>query len=189
MKYKILLFAFSTLLLGACHTAYRSGQTPDDVYYSPVRGVDETTERKNEETTRYSQHERQIIMSRYDRRWRDFDDDFDCRYDPYRWGYAYGYYYNPYYYPFPVFFTTPVRNPKNSTPRMTNLSSYQYQQVVVTNPKTGAEERSYRGRRYNLGNQSRETRMNSSPGNNRSYSPSSSGGRGSGTPVSRPSRL
>ena len=39
---------------------------------------------------------------------------------------------------------------------MTNLSSYQYQTITTTNPKTGVTETSVRGRRYNLGNSGRE---------------------------------
>lgn len=189
MKYKILLIALFPILAASCHSAYRSTQTPDDVYYSPARPLGEDESQKNEEETRYSQEDRQIRMARHDRRWRDFDDDFDCRYDPYHYGYTYGYYYNPYYYPYPVFFGTPVRNPKNSTPRMTNLSSYQFQDITVKNPKTGAVESSYRGRRYNLGNTGRERReiLTPSTGNNRSYTPSSDN-KSSGSPVNRPLR-
>ncbi len=189
MKYKILLITLIAALGVGCNSAYRSTQTPDDVYYSPVRPMGEEESKTDEEDKRYSQEDRQIRMSRHDRRWREFDDDYDCRYDPYHYGYSYGYYYNPYYYPYPVFFSSPVKNPKNSTPRMTNLSSYQYQTITTTNPKTGVTETSVRGRRYNLGNSGRERRETITPStdNNRSYTPSS-GTRSTGTPVSRPAR-
>ncbi|MGN6603863.1 MAG: hypothetical protein ACTHK8_15515 [Ginsengibacter sp.] len=36
MKIKDLLLPCAVVLLGSCSTAYRSGQTPDDVYYSPA---------------------------------------------------------------------------------------------------------------------------------------------------------
>jgi hypothetical protein len=36
MKRIILVFSLASIMMG-CSTAYRSGQTPDDVYFSPVR--------------------------------------------------------------------------------------------------------------------------------------------------------
>ena len=36
MKIKHLLLVGALAALGSCTTAYRSGQTPDDVYYSPA---------------------------------------------------------------------------------------------------------------------------------------------------------
>ncbi|MEY4628736.1 MAG: hypothetical protein RLZZ595_1062, partial [Bacteroidota bacterium] len=36
MKRIILVLSLATTMVG-CSTAYRSGQTPDDVYFSPVR--------------------------------------------------------------------------------------------------------------------------------------------------------
>jgi hypothetical protein len=36
MKIKYLLFVCSIAVFSSCSTAYRSGQTPDDVYYSPA---------------------------------------------------------------------------------------------------------------------------------------------------------
>lgn len=199
MNIKILLIALGVVSVSSCSTAYRNGQTPDDVYYSPARAIEETEEDNKEEDSRVyndAQHDRQVRMSRYDRRWRDFDDDFNWRYDPYRYGYSYGYYYNPYYFPFPVYLGgITVRNPKNSTPRMTNLGSYQYSNIQVVNPKTGVVESTNRGRQYNRNNSGGIIRQiiapsgNRSSGNDtRSYSPSSSGRSGSGSPVSRPTR-
>ena len=196
MKHKILLLACTTALLASCSSTYRNGQTPDDVYYSPVRLTDDDNQKEEQKRDQVSnQHDRQIRMARYDRRWRDLD-DFDCRYDPYRYGYGYGYYYNPYYYPFPVFFSSPIRNPKNNAPRTTSLGSYRYEEIKTVNPKTGVVENIYRGRRYNQSNAGRVIREIFSPSNNQSsggnnnstYSPSSSGSRSSGAPVSRPAR-
>ena len=48
MKSKILLSIITISLLASCSSVYKSGQTPDDVYYSPVREIRE--ERKKEET-------------------------------------------------------------------------------------------------------------------------------------------
>ena len=37
MNSKILLLALFVAALSSCTTAYKTGQTPDDVYYSPAR--------------------------------------------------------------------------------------------------------------------------------------------------------
>ncbi len=206
MNLKILLLAITAAAVTGCSNTYRNTQTPDDLYYSPVRAIEEKDNTREEETVRYrSSEEREIRMSRYDRRWRNFNDDYNCHYDPYRYGYGYGYYYNPYYYPAPVFITgSIIRNPKNTTPRMTNLGSYQHSQTRIIDPKTGTGQWMSTGRQYNNSNTRSSTRRNITPAYNnnnnssnndtRSYSPSSSGSsssgssNSSGTPVSRPGR-
>ncbi|MDB5201369.1 MAG: hypothetical protein JWQ27_778 [Ferruginibacter sp.] len=210
MKIKILLLAISAAALGSCSTAYKSGQTPDDVYYSPARVVEENTkyEEQEEVVTRNDRDERQIRMATYDRRWRDldYDYDYDYRYNPYRYGYAYGYYYNPYYYAYPVYYAgVKFTNPKNTAPRMSNLGSYHNNSVLTTNVKTGGVYNSNSSGAYNNSNrttttrrvilptQSTSTRSTSSDNNTRTYTPpssssSSSSGTSSGTSVPRPAR-
>ena len=121
MNLKILLFALSAASICSCSTAYKTGQTPDDVYYSPARPIKErhnVEEKKDEvKTVQSGYRDRQIIMSIHDPRWRSFDDDYDSYYDPYRYGYSCGYYYNPYYYPSPVYISgTVFTNPKIQRP-------------------------------------------------------------------------
>lgn len=198
MYHKILpLIAFTCFLFG-CSNKYKITQTPDDVYYSPIRGIDEDI-KKEKDNTYNSSENREIIMSRHDRRWRDFDNDYNYNYDPYHYGYTYGYYYNPYYYPYPVYnYSITPANPKNSTPRTTNLGSYSFHNVNTGNPKTSGPVKYYvPGRDYNNSNLGNSIRNLISPDNNsssghnntRSYSPSSgSSGGGSGTPIVRPSR-
>ncbi len=159
MNIKLLLIAIAAVSITGCSTAYKSGQTPDDVYYSPVRGIDESdNSRKRVDRTEYradAYEEREIRMSSRDRRWRDLNDDYDYnyRYDPYRYGYNYGYYYNPYYYNRPVFLPGYVIvNPKNNTPRMTNLGSYNNSTLVVSNNKTGETKWVPSSRSYNNSN-------------------------------------
>src|SRR4051812_21468607 len=110
MNIKILLFAISIAAMSSCSTSYRSGQTPDDVYYSPKKVVEEDyrEENKKDEVRKDTYEDREIRMAVYDRRWRDFDDDYDYNYDPYHYGYSYGYYYNPYYCHYPVYFNNIV---------------------------------------------------------------------------------
>lgn len=205
MNVKFLLIAIAAVSLGSCSTAYRSGQTPDDVYFSPVRVVEERTERDDRRDHTADTEERVIRMSSRDRRWRDWDDDYDCRYDPYRYGYSYGYYYNPYYYPYPVYSGYKYVNPKNNTPRMGNLAAYNPKTLVVSDPKTGATKWNNTPKTYNSGSSNNggfvrriltpSTDRTSSGNTNRTYNPSSgssssgsSGTRSSGAPVSRPAR-
>src|SRR5688500_11166311 len=110
MNIKILPLIFMAAAFGSCNTAYKSGQTPDDLYYSPARVVEEDTRKEEEEKEEIVKNEsaedREIRMKIRDRRWRDLDNRYDCNcscdYHPYKYGYGYGYYYNPYYYPYPV---------------------------------------------------------------------------------------
>jgi len=208
MNFKILLLASFAAALGSCSTAYKSGQTPDDVYYSPARSIEEDNDPdkdQDKDIARNDPEDRQIRMKAYDRRWRDLDDDYDCncscKYDPYHYGYNYGYYYNPYYYPSPVYIPgTKFIDPKNSTPRMTNLGSYNYTNMSVVNPKTGSTKWVKSERAYNNSNNSGsfirrvitpQSGSSSSPNNTRTYSPSSNSSSSSSSgskPVSRPSR-
>ena len=188
--------------MASCSTAYKTGQTPDDVYYSPVRYYGEDRENKKDErnetaqnNTNYSE-ERQIRMGINDRRWRYLDNDI--YYNPYQFGYNYGYYYNPFYYNFPVYNTCPcacvISNPKTSTPRMTNLggygSGYNYTNTAVNSKYGNSAARSGSApvRSYNNSNSSTGSKLgntlnkvfnnsngnSSNSSNSRSYSPSSS---------------
>ncbi len=224
MNLKLLILAITAVSISSCSTAYKSGQTPDDVYFSPVRVLYDTDTKEevrttNERTDTYE--EREIRMATRDRRWRDINDDYDYtyRYDPYRYGYNYGYYYNPYYYNRPVFLPGyTIVNPKNTTPRRTNLGSYKNPTLVVANNKTGETRWVPANRSYNNSNSSgsflrriitpagsgktnNSSRSSGSYDNNstRTYSPSNNSGSSrssssssssgsSGTPVSRPVR-
>jgi hypothetical protein len=152
MNSKILLLALSVAALSSCSTTYKSGQTPDDVYYSPVRMVDETRKEDNKKeevqpTDNSTANDTRIRMRIRDRRWRDFDDDYNYSYNNSPYNYCHcacnntGYYYNPYYNAWPVYspratYTAPI----NSTPRMVNLNTYKNYATTttVTDPKTGA---------------------------------------------------
>ena len=85
MTAKILLFAFGVVALSSCST-YKSGQTPDDVYYSPAKEVtayvrvDNTDDRKsgNRSYNEYNEdyrNDRFMRLSMYNQsRWGAFDD-------------------------------------------------------------------------------------------------------------------
>lgn len=221
MKLNLFILAVAAVTISSCSTAYKSGQTPDDVYFSPVRAVDERETKEEVRRTDNrtdSYEEREIRMATRDRRWRDINDEYDYtyRYDPYRYGYNYGYYYNPYYYNRPVFLPGyTIVNPKNTTPRSTNLGSYKNPTLVVANNKTGETRWVPANRSYNNSNNSgsfirrvitpaattnsgsNRNNTNYENNNTRTYTPSnnssnsSSSGSSSGSsgaPVSRPVR-
>lgn len=95
MKHKLLLFGFVAALLTGCST-YKAGQTPDDVYFSPVRKGIAQKETKNTETynERYSDRNNSIAREddqylrmkiRNRDRWSMIDDNdywYDSRYVP-----------------------------------------------------------------------------------------------------------
>ena len=204
MNNKITLLALAAAFsLTACNTTYKNSQTPDDVYYSPLKEMVE--EKEEEEYTKVDPEETEIRMATHDPRWRNMDDryDYDCHHHPYRYGYGYGYYYNPYYYPYPVYSPyIKFSNPKNSTPRMVNLGGYTPQTITVRDPKTGQYQTPGNTRTYNTSNSGSTRRVinsrsvNVGSNDSRTYSPSSSSSgssssgssSGSSRPVSRPVR-
>lgn len=86
MKRIILVFSLASIMMG-CSTAYRSGQTPDDVYFSPVReesGYVYVDDDRNQGESDVPLNDRYLRMkSRGGSRWRSFDDDFGYWNNPY----------------------------------------------------------------------------------------------------------
>ncbi len=212
MNTKLLLLTAIVISVSSCSTAYKTTQTPDDVYYSPARFYDEESS-EDKQTDKADQarsvaEERQIRLGINDRRWRYFDDDY-YSYSPYLYGYDYGYYYNPYYCSMPVYspvILAPV-NPKVTTPRMTNLAAYN--NSYNNSNSTGSVKMSYVNnpvRTYNNSNSSTKSSRvantlnkvfnitgndNNNSSNSRSYNPgsgSSSSSSSSGGSISRPAR-
>ena len=100
MKRQILLLAITAAALSSCTTAYRSGQTPDDVYFSPTRPQDEYVRVQEKDEYRYDDNyydDRYLRMKVQDRtRWNYLDDWYSYDRYGYRYNYYYGSYYNPY---------------------------------------------------------------------------------------------
>jgi hypothetical protein len=94
MKQRILLLFVVVSLLGSCTTMYKSGQTPDDVYYSPGREVPALVESEKNDSRRYEEDnvsDQYLKMKSSNRnRWSAFDEDFMYWNNP-AWN-------NPYYY-------------------------------------------------------------------------------------------
>lgn len=189
---KNILLLCSIVFFASCSAVYKSGQTPDDLYYSKPKVVVENTDRYERLDNVYE--ERQIRMAAIDYRWRMLDDryDFNYSYNPYAYGYNYGYYYNPYFYPYPFFGQSAVFvNPKNTTIRKTNLASYSNTVSGYTPSKSSNSSRTNSVRGYN--NSNNQTYRNNSYdtrtyNENRSYTPSSNSnsnrGNGNSAPAS-----
>jgi hypothetical protein len=202
MYTKLLLIALSVATFSSCSTAYKSGQTPDDVYYSPVKVTADVQNNnqdlvKNETPVDYG-----ISMGIHDPRWRGFNDNYDYLYSPYHYCTCNcsndGYYYNPYYHPWPIYTTMIV--PVNATPRMVNLNAYSGYNNITLIPKNGnginwvMPSGQYNNtNRYTPGYTNRQSlypsNNNSSSSNStRTYTPSSNSGSSSPGSVSRPKR-
>ena len=102
MKRQILLLAITAAALSSCTTAYKTGQTPDDVYFSPTRPQDEYVRVKEQEDDRY-QYDEAYYDDRYLRmkvhnpsQWSSLDDWYSYDRYGYRANAYYGTYYNPY---------------------------------------------------------------------------------------------
>ncbi|MFZ9240370.1 MAG: hypothetical protein ACO22R_04465 [Chitinophagaceae bacterium] len=224
MRKIMAVIATATILVG-CSTAYRSGQTPDDVYFSPARNnagyvvTDEEDGNGRYNASAVPMQDRYMRMKSIGgSRWNVFDDDFSYWNNPY-WNnrayfdmYSFGgfnsiglnsltlgnpfmfnpmsYYYSPFspmYYGQPVVvlntFKTTVA-PRNSGPRVYNLSNYNPPRQTVGYSKfgnvniSGSSNNSnyYRSNNYNTGGSNRIFNNNSSGG---SYAPSSNSSSGS----------
>ena len=197
---KNILLLLSVLTFASCSAVYKSGQTPDDLYYSKPKVVVENTDRYEKLDNVYE--ERQIRMAAYDYRWRSLDDryDYNYSYNPYVYGYNYGYYYNPYYYSYPVYGQSVVFvNPKNTTIRKSNLATYSNTISGYSQTKSSNGSRTISVRGYNNNNQTYQTQRYDTRtyNENRSYTPSTNNNNSSnggsapastGTSVPRPPR-
>ena len=140
MKSSILLLALATIAFSSCTTAYKTGQTPDDVYYSPARPQDEyvRVDRDEDRGYRYDEYyydDRYLRMKVNNRtRWSELNDWY---YFGDRYSYSYynnniwnnpwnpNTYWNNYYNPY-------CRN-NIITPKYSN---YTYYTSVVNRPRT-----------------------------------------------------
>jgi hypothetical protein len=116
MNKQILYVAIGAMLLSSCSSAYKTGQTPDDVYYSPGEGVPAAVPPTDDNTSYYDPSNILYLGSFYN--------NYPCIYTPYYDGYIYNHYYNSYYYPYPVYAKTYSTPYVNTIPRMVNLNAY-----------------------------------------------------------------
>ena len=109
MNVRIILLGISVATFCSCSTAYRTGQTPDDVYYSPAKETEAYVKVENNDQPKYRTEDRyrsneyvnpddrwlrMRVRNRY--RWSSFDDYEwnDWRYNS--WGYNSYHTYSPF---------------------------------------------------------------------------------------------
>lgn len=98
MKSYLPLLTF-IILLASCSSVYKSGQTPDDVYFSPERPreeyvrVDNRNDRRYQLTDEEAREDRYLRMKTRNRRYGFLEDDYDV----YAYNGANYYRYNDYY--------------------------------------------------------------------------------------------
>ena len=141
MKRQILLLAITAAALSSCTTAYKTGQTPDDVYFSPTRPQDEYVRVEEKDDYQYDDEyydDRYLRMKVHNRtQWSTLDDWYAYDRYSYQANYTYGSYYNPftswnyYYNPYCRNNNVIIYNPKLTTtvanvqrPRTFNLTTY-----------------------------------------------------------------
>ena len=159
MNPRIMLVAGVAIALASCSTAYRTGQTPDDVYYSKGPQVESYVKTSSESQDRYYEdpddhYLRMMVRNRS--RWSTFND-----YNSYDWRYNYNNVYtNPWafnsYNSFNSFWTwnswynpycsrTVILNPKTNRAefnKLRNFNSTAYTNKNYYNPNRNVKTRS-----------------------------------------------
>lgn len=208
LKQTLFPVVLATLVFTGCTTAYKTGQTPDDVYYSPARPQDEYVRVEQEEDNRYNYYSDEFYDDRFLRmrmrnrtRWSELDDWYwnERRfrynvfvgngmfgYDPWSPFHSWNNWYNPYFNPY--FFTPVVISQPRlvySRPRTFNLNTFTPSGgttagTINTNPKlnTGGTRPSNSG--YNNGRTTSGSVLRNIFGGSGSSSSGSSGSSGSG---------
>lgn len=196
MKSTILLLALAALIFSSCSSAYKTGQTPDDVYFSPLPKGDEyvRTEKKEDKSYKGSdeyyedRYLRMRVQNRY--QWSALDDYYFN--NPYAYNY-YGSYYNSYSWSSPYNsywmwnnYYNPycgsviiIKNPGRyyvppARPIAFNLNSYTNSANRTAARRNLNSNYSTNGSRYNnnnssLSNSVRKVFVNTNSGSNRSY--------------------
>ena len=181
MKQSFTLLALTVAVLSSCTSAYKTGQTPDDVYYSPVRpqaAYVQTETKEEERPTQYSDdyyEDRFLRMRIEDRyRWSTLDDyyfnnayaynSFGNYYSlnsPWNSYFAWNCHYNPYYggipyYPGGVIIKTPRNYNPPSRALVFNPNSYNIRTTGTTSSGSKGLSNNYYNR-YNNNNRSNNT--------------------------------
>ena len=161
MKRQILLLAITAAALSSCTTAYRTGQTPDDVYFSPAKPQDEYVRVEDDrEEYRYNDDyydDRYLRMKVRNRAQWDYLDDW-YGYDRYSYHASryYGSYYNPYtswnYYYNPYcnrYNNVIIYNPKQTqsianVPKPKNFNLTSYTNANYNNANSGVRMNSFK---------------------------------------------
>jgi hypothetical protein len=188
MNLRIILLGLTVAAFSSCSTAYRTGQTPDDVYFSPVRETAAYAKVEDEDEPNYRTQDtyrsndyvnaedrwlRMRVRNPY--RWSAFDDygSNDWRYNS--WNYNS---YSPYYSYSPFNTYSPFNNYWSSYYSWNSYYNPYCSRVIVVNPKTNPVVYD-RIRNFNLNSYSNNSYSNanrSSSGNKVMYRGSSNSG-------------
>jgi len=179
MKHTILLLAFAALAFSSCTTAYKTGQTPDDVYFSPTQPQDEYVRTQKDNDNRYESadeyyDDRYLRMKVHNRtRWSNLDDWYYYG-DRYSYNYYNSWnnpwnphtYWNYYYSPYgsSIYLVYPKTNNIYNRPRTFNLSTYNGN--LLTNGSYTVPRGSKGGSDYYRYSQPRNSYNSSSNNNN-----------------------
>ena len=184
MNLRIILLALVVAAFSSCSTAYKTGQTPDDVYYSPGKeaaayvNVENNDDRRYRAEERYSGRNEQYIdpddrwlrmrvRNRY--RWSAFDDYAynDWRYNTWN---AHSYYS---YSPFNTY--SPFNNYWSNYYSWNSFYNPYCSRIIIVNPKTNPVVYN-RVRNFNLNSYSNNVYSNSnnSPSRMKSFNSGSS---------------
>jgi hypothetical protein len=159
MKKTLLIALVSLAAFSSCTTAYKSGQTPDDVYYSPLPKQEEYSKREEDKNNRYTEeyyddrYLRMKVRNRY--QWNDLNDWYSYE----RWGFGHNYYWGSYY------------NPYNSWNYYYNPYSHCPNTMAYSNPKlVNATTQTAKPRVFNVGTYTNTTFNNSTVQNGKTGS-------------------
>lgn len=161
MKTIDLLLLSSIVIFTSCSSAYRTGQTPDDVYYSPAPAQDtyvRTDNQEEKESYAYNnstnnREDMEIRRGINDPRYRNnVNLDFGFGYSPYSYN-SFGYY-NPYdynnHYGYGNIYNS-YYNPYSLSYFPSAYTNYYYYPQVYIYPQSGTVNRTITPRKYNLG--------------------------------------
>ena len=146
-------FLSLVFVFASCTSAYKSGQTPDDVYFSPARPQEEyvRTEKNDDKKYRGDQEyrdDRYLRMKVHNRLWSTIDDGYYYSYYPsnpyiYTNGWNASVYWNYLYNPYCCCNTTVVnyKSPVYNKPRTVNLRVFD--NLPSTNDPKGTYGKTY----------------------------------------------
>ena len=173
MNSRIILLGLAVAAFTSCSTAYRTGQTPDDVYYSPAREQEAYVKAENDDDRRYRSEDRYVdsddrwlrMRVRNRSRWSAFD---DYAYNDYAYNdWRYNSWNTRSYYSYSPFNTySPFNSYWSNYYHWNNYYNPYCRSVIVVNPKTNPVVYN-RVRNFNLSGYSNNAYNNSNYGPSR----------------------
>jgi uncharacterized membrane protein YgcG len=145
MKQYLLPTVLAAILFASCSSAYKSGQTPDDVYYSPTRFVKEEEKRDEQKDSSTTEDRYLRMKARNYSKWSNLDDYTywnDARYNHYCNCTCYNSYYTTTYWgssfytnfwQTPFYYYNPIKQPVRYTGNTSGTNILAYKNKTYTN--------------------------------------------------------